>query len=215
MSRSGHPQTLVARQVGNSNALKHGISSPKKMSERAAEFAAEICAVCDFPFSKYPAVEQAARCMAYLTAIDDYLDEHGLVDRKGKPNYLIDKRARFSRELERWWTELVPTIDRHTAGQCSEPSSPEVLTHELWRIATGQDTDATTHDRVSAIRMLRQDQAEKQKNRPHESVTFVFKDMKKEFREQLAAEEAEELARRSGDGAPLEAATDATREPAP
>jgi hypothetical protein len=63
--------------------------------------------------------------------------------------------------------------------------------------------------------MLRQDQAEKQKNRPHESVTFVFKDMKKEFREGLAAEEAEELAGRSGDGAPLEAATDATREPAP
>ena len=42
MNKRGHPETLVASQLGNANALKHGAHSPRLIQARAAEIATEL-----------------------------------------------------------------------------------------------------------------------------------------------------------------------------
>ena len=42
MNKRGHPETLVASQLGNTNALKHGVHSPRLIQARAAEIATEL-----------------------------------------------------------------------------------------------------------------------------------------------------------------------------
>jgi hypothetical protein len=41
MNNDGHPETLVASQPGNANALKHGVHSPRLIQARAAEIATD------------------------------------------------------------------------------------------------------------------------------------------------------------------------------
>jgi hypothetical protein len=85
MNKGGHPETLVAAQPGNANALKHGVHSPRLIQARAAEIATELTRSWDFSPTQRLAVHEAARCMAILEAIDRDLDDRGLVDKGGKP----------------------------------------------------------------------------------------------------------------------------------
>jgi hypothetical protein len=42
MNKGGHPETLVASQPGNANALKHGVHSPRLIQARATEIVTEL-----------------------------------------------------------------------------------------------------------------------------------------------------------------------------
>jgi len=100
MNERGHPETLVASHPGNTNAVRSGVHSPRLIQARAAEIKAELERSFTFSATQAVAVHEVARCTALLEAIDRELDERGLVDKQGKPRYLLPHRARISRQLE-------------------------------------------------------------------------------------------------------------------
>ena len=87
MNRRGHPDTLVASQPGNVNAVKQGVHSPRLIQARAAELESELTQSFEFSPTQRLAVHETARCMAILEAIDRDLDERGLEDKRGQPRY--------------------------------------------------------------------------------------------------------------------------------
>jgi hypothetical protein len=100
-------------------------------------------------------VHEAARCIAILEAIDRDLDERGIVDKAGKPRYLLNHRSRTSRQLEQWLAKISAAIERQSA---SEPEPPRAgfadYVRGLQRIALGQDASATARDRFAALKEL-------------------------------------------------------------
>jgi hypothetical protein len=155
MNTRGHPETLVASQLGNANALKHGVHSPRLIQARAAEIASELTQSFEFSPTQRLAVHEAARCMAILEAIDRDLDERGLVDKGGKPRYLLNHRWRVSRQLDHWLAKISEAIERQSA-EGEEPSRAEFADYvrELQRIALGQDPSGSARDRLAALREL-------------------------------------------------------------
>lgn len=85
MNKRGHPESLVASHPGNLNAVKQGIHSSRLIQARAAEVAAELTQSFQFSVAERLAVQEAARCIAILEAIDRDLDQRGLVDDEGTP----------------------------------------------------------------------------------------------------------------------------------
>jgi hypothetical protein len=155
MNKRGHPETLVAAQPGNLNAVRHGAHSPRLIQARAAELAAELAQSFDFSPTQRLAVHEATRCMAILEAIDRDLDERGLEDRRGRPRYLLDHRWRASRQLDHWLAKISDAIARQAAAGQEQPRA-ELADYvgELERIALGRDPSANAHDRLSALKEL-------------------------------------------------------------
>lgn len=93
--------------------------------------------------------------MAILEAIDRDLDERGLVDKGGKPRYLLNQRARVSRQLAHWLERLSQAIERQSAPE-DEPPRAEFADYvrALQRIALGQDSSGTARDRLAALKEL-------------------------------------------------------------
>jgi hypothetical protein len=155
MNRNGNPKTLVASQPGNFNAVKSGVHSPRLIQARAAEIEAELTGSFDFSPIQLVAAREVARCMAIIEAIDRDLDDRGLVDKRDKPRYLLDHRARISRQLERWLEKISTGIERQTAADVEAPrAESEDYVRELQRIALGNDAHARTRDRLVALRQL-------------------------------------------------------------
>lgn len=155
MNRNGNPSTLVASHPGNTNAAKYGVYSPRLIEPRAAEIAAELTCAFEFSIAQRIAVEQVARCIAILEAIDRDLDEGGVVDKRGEPRSLLNYRSRISRQLDLWLSKIAPSIERQTADK-QAPSHPGRSDYvaELQRIALGYDTTASARDRLSANKEL-------------------------------------------------------------
>jgi hypothetical protein len=100
-------------------------------------------------------LREVARCIAILKAIDRDLDERGLVDKGGKPRYLLYHRSRLSRQLEQWLAKISQVIERQTPTE----EEPPLVKHddyvrELQRIALGKDPSASTRDRLTALKEL-------------------------------------------------------------
>ena len=155
MNKHGHPETLVAAQPGNANALKHGVHSPRLIQARAAEIATELTRSWDFSPTQRLAVHEAARCMSILEAIDRDLDDRGLVDKDGKPRYLLNHRWRVSRQLDHWLAKISEVVERQSAED-REPPRAEFADYvrELQRIALGQDPSGSARDRLAALKEL-------------------------------------------------------------
>lgn len=155
MNTNGNPTTLVASHPGNTNAVKHGVHSSRFIQPRAAEIVANLTESFEFSVLQRVAVEQAARCIAILEAIDRDLDERGVADNRGAARSLLNHRSRISRQLDRELAKIGPTIERQTADR-QAPSQPGLSEYvaELQRIALGQDTTASARDRVSALKVL-------------------------------------------------------------
>jgi hypothetical protein len=157
MNRRGNPKSLVASHPGNLNAAKQGVHSPRLIQERAAEIASELTQSFEFSPAERLAAHEAARCIAILEAIDRDLDQRGLVDKDGTPRYLLNHRSRTSRQLEQWLDKVSTAIERKAA---SEPAPPRAdfpdYVRALQRIALGHDANATTRDRLVALKELRE-----------------------------------------------------------
>jgi hypothetical protein len=155
MNKRGNPQSLVASHPGNLNAAKQGVHSPRLIQARAAEIAGELTQSFEFSPAERLAVQEAARCIAILEAIDRDLDQRGLVDKDGTPRYLLNHRSRTSRQLEQWLERVSAAIERNTA---SEPEPPRAdfpdYVRALQRIALGNDTTATARDQLAALKEL-------------------------------------------------------------
>jgi hypothetical protein len=155
MNTKGHPRTLVPAHPGNTNAVRYGVYSNRMIEPRAAEIEEELLTRFEFTVTQRIAVHEVARCMAILEAVDHDLDERGLVDRKGEARTLLDHRARISRRLDDWLTKISPTIDRQTARAHAQRAFREDdYIRELKRIALGDDSASTTHDRLTAMKKL-------------------------------------------------------------
>jgi hypothetical protein len=155
MNTRGNPESLVASHPGNQNALKHGVHSSRLIQARAAEIATELTQAFEFSPAERLAVQEAARCIAILEAIDRDFDERGLVDDEGTPRYLLNHRSRISRQLEQWLQTISAAIERNPASE-PEPlraDFPEYV-RALQAIALGRDPTATARDRVAALREL-------------------------------------------------------------
>jgi hypothetical protein len=116
VNKSGHPATLIASQPGNANAIKHGVHSPRVIKFRALEIEAELTEPFELPPVYRLAAREVAHNMALLEAIDGYLSDQGLTDRRGKPRYLVEQRARTSRQLGYWLEKLSPELERQQAA---------------------------------------------------------------------------------------------------
>jgi hypothetical protein len=155
MNKRGNPESLVAAHPGNGNAVKHGVHSSRLIQARAAEIATELTQSFAFSPAERLAVQEAARCIAILEAIDRDFDERGLVDDEGTPRYLLNHRSRISRQLEQWLQKISAAIDRNPPSE-TEPiraDFPEYV-RALQGIALGRDTTATARDRLAALREL-------------------------------------------------------------
>jgi hypothetical protein len=155
VNKHGHAETLVAAQHGNGNALRHGGFSERVIAGRGAQILEELRLVFgDEPELVTPLLE-VARLSAIVELIDGALEER-VVDRRGKPSYLLGERRSLSRQLERWYERLL------TAAAAAGASRGEVLLHgeradyiaELQAIALGRDLRASTRDRVQALQTL-------------------------------------------------------------
>jgi hypothetical protein len=69
MNKRGHPETLVAAQPGNANALKQGVHSPRLIQARAAEITSELTQSFAFSPTQRLAVHEASRCKGESLAI--------------------------------------------------------------------------------------------------------------------------------------------------
>lgn len=154
MNKRGNPGTLVAAQPGNTNAVKHGVYSPRLIESRAAEIVDRLTRSFDFTVAQLVAVEEVGRCMAILEAVDRELDERGLVDKRGQAHSLLNHRSRISGQLARWLAKIESTIERQSAGEQTAGVDRPDLIRELQWIASGQDTSAGARDRVAAAREL-------------------------------------------------------------
>lgn len=70
--------------------MKYGVHSPRFIEPRAAELVAHLTDSFEFSVAQRVAVEQLARRIAILDALDRDLDERGLVDKRGEPRYLLN-----------------------------------------------------------------------------------------------------------------------------
>jgi hypothetical protein len=131
MNKKGHRESLVASHPGNTSAITHGVHSPRMIELRAAEIEAELIESFELSPAYRLAAHEVARNMAVLDAIDNYLNEHGLIDRKGKAHYLLEQRTRTSRQLGYWLEKLSPMLERQRAD-----AKPQVE-------ATSQSLDQT------------------------------------------------------------------------
>jgi hypothetical protein len=125
------------------------------IESRAAEVESDLVRSFEFSPAQLLAVREAARCIAILDAIDRDLDARGLVDKRGRPRYLLDHRYRISRQLDNWLAKISETIERQAAAEGEPPPADrETYIRELRRIALGRDSAASTRDRVLALKEL-------------------------------------------------------------
>lgn len=150
--KSGKPGGIPP---GNQNAVKHGVHSSRLIQTRAAEIATELTQSFEFSPAERLAVQEAARCIAILEAIDRDFDERGLVDEEGAPRYLLNHRSRISRQLEQWLQKVSAAIERNPTGELEPVRAdfPEYV-RALQAIALERDTTATARDRLAALREL-------------------------------------------------------------
>jgi hypothetical protein len=153
MNINGNTETLVAAHPGNTSAVKYGVHSPRVIQPRADEIAAHLIESFEFSIAQRIAVEQVARCIAILEALDRDLDERGLVDRRGQPRYLLNHRSRISRQLEQWLSKITPAMERQAAGEDAAVGRADYV-RELQRIGLAHDSSASARDRVSALKEL-------------------------------------------------------------
>jgi len=155
MNKRGNPKSLVRSHPGNLNAAKQGVHSPRLIEGRAAEIESELTRSFEFSPPERLAVQEAARCIAILEAIDRDLDARGLVDTEGEPRYLLNHRSRTSRQLEHWLEKISAAIERQTAPEQAPPRAdfPDYV-RALQKIALGGDPTATALDRLSALKEL-------------------------------------------------------------
>jgi hypothetical protein len=155
MNNRGNTKNLVSAHPGNLNAVRQGVHSPRLIQARATEIAGELTQSFVFSPPERLSVHEAARCIAILEAIDRDLDERGLVDKAGEPRYLLNHRARVSRQLEQWLAKISAAIERQLAREHAPPHAefPDYV-RALQQIALGQDRTATARERLAALNRL-------------------------------------------------------------
>ena len=109
MNPVGNPSTLVASHPGNKNSLRHGVYSPRALSDEALRYAEAVresghtCPLDDI------AAQEIGSLLALIEAIDADLAQRGVSDKRGGTRHMVEMRVRASGRLERWLAQFAMT----------------------------------------------------------------------------------------------------------
>ena len=109
MNAKGHKQNLVARQMGNTNAVRHGAHSPRVREPRSHEVADAVLALPHVTEIDRIGAEELGGMVAVAEALDRDIAEHGVTDEKGRVRSVVALRIRVSGRIERWLREYGAT----------------------------------------------------------------------------------------------------------
>lgn len=110
------PKKLPPPPQGNRRAVTHGAHAevlPARLSAKAQAIAAELAVEAPvrgpdggLPVYDREAVRQLARCLVRLDDVGAYLDQHGVLDRRGKERSAARAERRLRGEAARWLAAL-------------------------------------------------------------------------------------------------------------
>jgi hypothetical protein len=123
VNERGKPETLVASHPGNANAVRHGIFSNRILAPRIEAYRDELLALPHVAPVDVAAVDECARLLARIDAVDCDIDERGHFGRNGARS-LLEHRARLSRELRAWLAALgaTPAARAEWVSKLTRPS---------------------------------------------------------------------------------------------
>ena len=155
MNLNGNPTTLIPSHPGNTNAVKHGVYSQRTLEPRVAELIAQLTETAEFTPEQRIAVEQVARCIAAIEALDRELDARGFINKAGEAHTLLNHRSRLAQQLERWHAKLAPILDRRREPPMTRRRrTGQTIGESSEHIAFSRDGSAKTNDRVAALKEL-------------------------------------------------------------
>jgi hypothetical protein len=129
---NGHAATLVAPERGNVRAVRHGVYSERVLAPRIEEYRDELLALPHVAPVDRVAVDECARLLARIEAVDRDLDERGHFGKNGA-RALLEHRARLSRELRAWLAALgaLPSARADWTAKLTRPSVEERIAAKL------------------------------------------------------------------------------------
>ena len=137
MNPAGHQESLLPQQPRNSNAVRHGVFSPRTLEPRAREIAEGLMASNHTAPLDQLAAEEIGALVALIEAADRDLAKRGLT-RKGETRSLVDLRLRASGRLERWLKEFGATPASRLAWVDSLSRAEAVSTAVRDEVAEGR-----------------------------------------------------------------------------
>jgi len=109
MNSKGQKQNLVARQTGNTNAVRHGAHSRRVLAPRTREVADALLELPHVKPIDRIGAEELGGMVAVAEALDRDIAEHGVTDAKGRVRSVVALRIRVSGRIERWLREYGAT----------------------------------------------------------------------------------------------------------
>jgi hypothetical protein len=110
VNKKGHPQTLQAKQFGNANARRHGVTAKDQSPRpRALEIAEELMLLSHVGPNDWWIAVETGRVCDLIERIDADIEARELFNAKGEIRSIVDLRLRFSRRLERLLEQLIAT----------------------------------------------------------------------------------------------------------
>jgi hypothetical protein len=101
VNTSGTPANLVPATTGNTNAVRHGVYSPRSLEPRAQEVTEAIMSAAHTIGIDEVGAQEIGRLVALVEAIDADIAENGLT-RKGDARTIVKLRLQASRRLQEW-----------------------------------------------------------------------------------------------------------------
>jgi hypothetical protein len=105
MNPNGYPATLTPAGEGNTLAAPHGLWSDRVLAPRIEAYRERLLALPHVADVDEAAVDECARLLARIEALDADIDERGHFGKRGARS-LLEHRARLSRELRSWLASL-------------------------------------------------------------------------------------------------------------
>jgi hypothetical protein len=101
VNNNGTPTNLVPATTGNTNAVRHGVYSPRSLEPRAQEVTEAIMSAQHTIGIDEVGAQEIGRLVAMIEAIDGDIVEDGLT-RKGDARTIVKLRLQASRRLQEW-----------------------------------------------------------------------------------------------------------------
>jgi hypothetical protein len=101
VNENGTPANLVPATTGNTNAVRHGVYSPRSLEPRAQEVTEAIMSAQHTIGIDEVGAQEIGRLVALIETIDHEITENGLT-RKGDARTIVKLRLQASRRLQEW-----------------------------------------------------------------------------------------------------------------
>jgi hypothetical protein len=108
VNSKGHPNTLVASQHGNRNAVKSGVFSPAVIGSRVEERERDVELLQPQELISDVLTSEIARLLVIRDAMDEALEEEGLRGRRGEPRTMLALRLRLNTACSRPSSNSIP-----------------------------------------------------------------------------------------------------------